>query len=141
MLVAPGRSVYACPVVRDIFQVSGLRVLVSFVPSVFLLACFSVPLRPSPPCCSFVFGIFLFHCDVTGDSVLFHFYGSPWLGCAIVQVMGASFNLRADCQKWKPLDHLGTQLTSCDTVVNLCLIFLLGCFCRVISSQQKNTPS
>ena len=126
-----------------IYYFTGLRVLVSFVPSVFLLRGVfqSVSPSPSPPCCSFFPGVFCFSVTSQVPVFCFLFCGSPWLGCAIVQAMGA-FNLRAGCQKWKPLlDPLGTQLPSSDTVVNLCLIFLLACFCRVISSQQKNTPS
>lgn len=146
MLVVPGRSVYACPVVRHIFQVIGLRVLVSFVHSVFLPRRVFQPDSPSPwgpPLPVVLSSLVFFCCSVTSQVPVFCFLfcGSPWLCCVVVQAMGASFNLRAGRQKWKPLDPLGTQLPSCDAVVNLCLIFLLGCFCRVISSQQKNTPS
>jgi len=104
-----------------------------------LSASFSVPL---PSLLFFLHWCFFFVCVTSQVSVFcFLFCGSLWVGCAIVQAMGASFNLRAGCQKWKSLDPLGTQLPSSDTVVNLCFIFLLGCLCCVISSQQKNTPS
>lgn len=50
-----GRSVYACSLVHHIFQVIRLRVLVCFVPSVFLPRGVFQPVSPSPspPCCSF----------------------------------------------------------------------------------------
>ena len=106
-----------------IIYFTGLRVLVSFVPSVFLLRGVFQPVSPSPspPCCSFFPYVFCFSVTSQVPVFCFLFCGSPWLGCAIVQAMGASFNLRAGCQKWKPLlDPLGTQLPSSDTVVNLC---------------------
>ena len=139
VLVVPGRSVYACAVVRYIFQVFGLRVLISFVPSVFLPRGVFQSVTPSPwgPPLPVVFSSLVFFCFSLTSQVpvfCFLFCGSPWLGCAIVQAMGVSFNLWASCQKWKPLDLRGTQLPSCDAVVNLYLIFLLACFCSVISS-------
>ena len=141
MLVVPGRSVYTCPLHLPSYWVARFSFLRAqrFPATRCLSASFSAP---SPPSCSFFTDIYFFF-SVTSQVPVFCslFCGGPWLGCAIVQAMGASFNLRAGCQKWKPLDPLGTQLPSSDTVVNLCLIFLLGCFCRVISSQQKNTPS
>ena len=64
---------------------------------------------------------FSFHCffSVTGACFLSLVHGGSWLGCSVVPAMGASFSLRAGCQKWNPLDIPGTQPPLSSAVVNI----------------------
>ena len=64
----------------------------------------------------FLSTVFFFQCD----GCLFFLslvLGGSWLGCSVVPAMGALFSLGAGCQKWKPLDILGTQPPLSDAVV------------------------